>query len=432
MMRKLLASLMLAGTAYASLSQPTAQLINPSEVSRILGTLSADDMQGRYALRGEGIHKAAAFIADEFKKAGLQPLAPNTGYEQPFTMYSATVQNSRTVLDGQPVAPEHLFCQTNQSALKIGPTDGYEVVSIGAADNFLQQYRNLRGKTNNLLVLVDTAHRNLFDRIKRQSAPRFAQSTNQLYVLTANTKPGQWLVDIDLQLTTTAMKNVAGVLPGKSKAQELVVFSGHYDHIGIQKPNEKGDSIYNGANDDASGITAVILLARYFKALNNNERTLVFVAFTAEEVGGYGSQYFSKQLDPALVMAMFNIEMIGTDSKWGTKSAFITGYEKSDMGKLLEKNLAGTGFQFYPDPYPEQQLFYRSDNATLARLGVPAHTISTSKMDNEPHYHKASDEIGTLDTNNMAEIIKAIALSSRSIVAGTDTPTRVNAASLQR
>jgi Zn-dependent M28 family amino/carboxypeptidase len=131
-------------------------------------------------------------------------------------------------------------------------------------------------------------------------------------------------------------------------------------------------------------------------------------------------------------MAMFNIEMIGTDSKWGTKSAFITGYEKSDMGKLLEKNLAGTGFQFYPDPYPQQQLFYRSDNATLARLGVPAHTISTSKMDNEPHYHKASDEIGTLDTNNMAEIIKAIALSSRSIVAGADTPTRVSAASLQR
>jgi Zn-dependent M28 family amino/carboxypeptidase len=126
------------------------------------------------------------------------------------------------------------------------------------------------------------------------------------------------------------------------------------------------------------------------------------------------------------VMAMFNIEMIGTDSKWGNNSAYITGYEKTDMGKILEKNLQGTAFTFYPDPYPDQQLFYRSDNATLARLGVPAHTISTSKMDSEPNYHKVSDEISTLDMDNMAAVIKAIALSSKSIVNGKDTPSRVD------
>jgi Zn-dependent M28 family amino/carboxypeptidase len=158
---------------------------------------------------------------------------------------------------------------------------------------------------------------------------------------------------------------------------------------------------------------------------------LVFAAFTAEEVGGFGSQYFSKQYEPAKVVAMFNIEMIGTESKWGINSAYITGYEKTDMGKILEKNLEGTAFKFYPDPYPQQQLFYRSDNATLARLGVPAHTISTSKMDNEPHYHKASDEIGTLDMKNMTEVIKSIALSSRSIIAGKDAPSRVKVEELR-
>jgi Zn-dependent M28 family amino/carboxypeptidase len=131
-------------------------------------------------------------------------------------------------------------------------------------------------------------------------------------------------------------------------------------------------------------------------------------------------------------MAMFNIEMIGTDSKWGNNSAFITGYEKTDMGKILEKNLEGSNFKFYPDPYPEQQLFYRSDNATLARLGVPAHTISTSKMDSEKNYHTQEDEIETLDLKNMTEIIKAIALSSTSIVAGKDTPSRVDASALKR
>jgi Zn-dependent M28 family amino/carboxypeptidase len=204
-----------------------------------------------------------------------------------------------------------------------------------------------------------------------------------------------------------------------------VIFSGHYDHLGVGKPVD-GDSIYNGANDDAAGTTAVIMLAKYFKALGNNERTIVFAAFTAEEVGGFGSQYFSRQFDPAKVMAMFNLEMIGTESKWGKNSAYITGYEKTDMGAIMQKNLEGTGFTFYPDPYTTQNLFYRSDNATLARLGVPAHTISTSKMDNEPNYHKVSDQIETLDMENMAMIIKSIALASRSIIAAKDTPTRVN------
>jgi Zn-dependent M28 family amino/carboxypeptidase len=128
---------------------------------------------------------------------------------------------------------------------------------------------------------------------------------------------------------------------------------------------------------------------------------------------------------------MFNIEMIGTESKWGKNSAYITGYDKTDMGAMLQKDLEGTGFTFYPDPYTTQNLFYRSDNATLARLGVPAHTISTSKMDSEPNYHKVSDEISTLDMDNMAMIIKAVALSSRGIVAGKETPSRVKAEDLR-
>jgi Zn-dependent M28 family amino/carboxypeptidase len=124
---------------------------------------------------------------------------------------------------------------------------------------------------------------------------------------------------------------------------------------------------------------------------------------------------------------MFNIEMIGTESKWSSNSAYITGYDRSDFGKILQANLEGSNFHFEPDPYPQQNLFYRSDNATLAALGVPAHTISTSKMDNEPNYHKQSDEIATLDMKNMAEIIKAIAISSKTIVNGKDTPGRVKA-----
>jgi Zn-dependent M28 family amino/carboxypeptidase len=128
---------------------------------------------------------------------------------------------------------------------------------------------------------------------------------------------------------------------------------------------------------------------------------------------------------------MFNIEMIGTESKWGKNSAYITGYEKTNMGEILQKNLQGTAFSFHPDPYTDQNLFYRSDNATLARLGVPAHTISTSKMDNEPNYHQLSDEVKTLDMENMAAVIEAIATSSRSIISGIDTPSRVKTEELR-
>jgi Zn-dependent M28 family amino/carboxypeptidase len=274
------------------------------------------------------------------------------------------------------------------------------------------------------LVLVNTTHANNFQRLRRFNRESFDEKAPVVFVLT-NENPTAFHFEIKNKITTSSLANVVGVLPGKSKKNEYVIFSAHYDHLGIGKPDANGDSIYNGANDDAAGTTAVIMLANYFSKLNNNERTLIFVTFTAEEIGGFGSQYFSKQIDPEKTVAMFNIEMIGTDSKWGDNSAYITGYERSDFGEILQSNLKGTDFHFEPDPYPKQNLFYRSDNATLAALGVPAHTISTSKMDNEPNYHQQSDEITTLDMNNMAEIIKAIAISSKTIVSGKDTPTRV-------
>jgi len=295
-------------------------VINLKEVQRIEKTLSSDDMRGRKIFTRD-IDRATDFIANEFKKIGLENLQPETGH----------------------------------------------------ASNDTSNYR-------------------------------------QKFTIGSGHSP---------QLT-----NVVGVLPGKTRKEEYVIFSAHYDHLGVGKPIN-GDSIYNGANDDASGVTAVIMLAKYFKALGNNERTIVFAAFTGEEMGGLGSQYFSKQFDANKVIAMFNIEMIGTESKWGKNSAYITGYEKTDMGRILQKNLEGTGFTFYADPYPAESLFYRSDNATLALLGVPAHTISTSKMDSEPNYHKVSDQVETLDLDNMTMIVRSIALSSKTIVSGVDTPTRV-------
>jgi Zn-dependent M28 family amino/carboxypeptidase len=297
------------------------------------------------------------------------------------------------------------------------------LVYIKAGENAGQGIFSQIQSGKNVLIVADTSHQKALARFRNFRMQRMAGSGSVVVVL----YPGmvdQYKVQVSAKLTGAEFANVVGIIRGKSKQEERVVFSAHYDHLGIGKPKDQ-DSIYNGANDDASGTTAVIALAKYFKKMKQPERTLVFATFTAEESGGYGAQYFSRQMDPATVMAMFNIEMIGTDSKWGKNSAYITGYEKSDFGKILQDNLKGSAFEFHPDPYPSENLFYRSDNATLARLGVPAHTISTSKMDSEKFYHTVDDEIETLDTKNMTEIIKAIALSSKGIVSGTQTPGRV-------
>lgn len=406
------------------------KLIKLTEVERIEKTLSADEMTGRKIFT-PGIEKAAAFISGEMKNTGLETLPGADGYMQSFSMFVPNFKSARGGFGQTEVPANNIIAFTTKPLLELNEKSGYKIIRIGASDDFRAKVFPLTRASENLLVLIDTAQARLFNGLKRFKNARFGSEFSQVFVLTNTAPEGIFSFNIRHSFEEQKLANVVGVLPGKSKKEEYVIFSGHYDHLGFGKPNDKMDSLYNGANDDASGVTAVLQLAKYYKAMNNNQRTLLFVAFTAEESGGYGATYFSKQMDPAKVAAMFNIEMIGTESRWGNNSAYITGYEKTDFGKILEQNLVGSSFKFYPDPYTTQNLFYRSDNATLARLGVPAHTISTAKMDNEPHYHKADDEIGTLNLVNMTGIIKSIAISAAGIVSGKDTPTRVKVEELR-
>ena len=235
-------------------------------------------------------------------------------------------------------------------------------------------------------------------------------------------------VEATASITEDPLMNVVGVIPG-ARSDEIVLFSGHYDHVGVRSGME-GDSIFNGANDDASGTSAVVALAKYYAQRGTPERTLMFVAFTAEEGGGYGSRYFSSRLDPDHIVAMFNIEMIGKPAVEGPNTAWITGFERSSFGEILQSAVEGTEYEFYPDPYPEQNLFFRSDNATLARLGVPAHSISTTPIDVDGDYHQVSDEVSTLDLDHMTATIRAIAMGAETIITGEATPTRVDPATV--
>ncbi|MCG1035733.1 M28 family peptidase [Polaribacter sargassicola] len=216
--------------------------------------------------------------------------------------------------------------------------------------------------------------------------------------------------------------NVIGVLEGKSKKDEYVIISAHYDHLGNEGKGE--DKIYNGANDDASGVTGLLALAEYFKKVGN-ERTIVFAAFTGEEMGLIGSTYFGKGIDAEKFVAGINLEMIGKTPSFGPNTAWLTGFERSDFGKIIQKNLVGTGYQLFADPYDKFNLFFRSDNASLARLGVPSHTFSTTPIDVDKDYHQVSDEAETLNMTVITQTIQAVAVGTKSIINGVDTPTRV-------
>ena len=395
--------------------------IRSGDVRDMLSALSDDRMQGRRPLT-PGIELAADYIASSFKTSGLQPLTPGGDFRQRFQTFQSSVREQSVSLNGQalPASDFMIFAGTE----RIDWTDqGAEVVRLGTTGNPLQEAVGLIQGNRDLIVVADTAQRRVLQRLRNARMQRMGSGRTVVIVFLAGDVK-TYRVQATAIVTRNAYANVVGMIPGRTRPDEFVLFSAHYDHLGIGKPVGQ-DSIYNGANDDASGTTAVMALARLFARGAGPERTLVFAAFTAEESGGNGSRYFSQQFDPRKVQAMFNIEMIGTESKWGRGSAYITGFEKTDFGAILQRNLEGTGFVFHPDPYPAQNLFYRSDNATLAALGVPAHTISTSKMDSEKYYHTVDDEIGTLDIDNMTEIIRAIALSSISIVQGKDTPSRV-------
>ena len=414
-------------------AQNINKIINKSYVDYLIKTLSSDQMQGRRTFT-LGIDKAASFIENEFKQIGLKPLTGQSGFRQTFYRYQFKPATVNISIDGKTMDQDNVFVfgnQTEETSFS-GSAEGW--IKLNPGKDFNSQYQTIIQTNKRQLVLVDVKFVDAFNRLRTITQKNVTMDQAELnktknnpivFVLDVDTVEKSYNVNIKSNIVKLPLFNVAGMLPGKTRAKEIVIFSAHYDHLGIVKTYDR-DSIMNGADDDASGTAAIIALAKYYKAYKKNNRTLIFIAFTAEEIGGFGSRYFSEQLNPDDVAAMFNIEMIGKESKFGKNAAFITGYEYSDFGKILQKNLKGTDFKFYPDPYPDLHLFYRSDNATLAALGVAAHTISTDKIDIDPFYHTVRDEYETLDMENILFTIKAIAKSATSIVKATDTPTRIS------
>lgn len=354
----------------ATASAQDLSTITQEKTTQIVSALSADDMEGRASFT-PGIDKAAKLIQREFQRIGLQPLPGEDDLMQTFTMYRAAPREKEVKLDGKKVSPENVFAITDKKELEWKHKGKQQVVKIGENDDFRTALRSLNNEQD-VVVLVHPKHEDIFKRYQHYMGEGSVKQqleeggSSKVFILTDQLNARKYNIEVENNIEQLQLTNVGGMIEGKRK-NEFVVFSGHYDHIGIQKPID-GDSIANGADDDAAGTTAVMQLADYYKQQPQPERSLLFVAFAAEEIGGFGSKYFSEQLSPDEIVAMFNIEMVGKPSKFGPNSAYLTGFERSDLGKLMQKRLEGTTYSIHPDPYPEQNLFYRSDKIGRAHV----------------------------------------------------------------
>ena len=201
-------------------------------------------------------------------------------------------------------------------------------------------------------------------------------------------------------------RNVIGVLAGSDPQMkdQVLLLTAHMDHLGVGKP-VNGDSIYNGADDDASGCVAVLQLARALAAGRRPKRTVLFVFFGSEETGGQGDQYFL--LHPPLpldhIVANLEFEMIGRpDPEVKADQLWLTGYERSNLGPELARH----GAKLVADPHPKEQFFQRSDNFALAKHGIVAQTVSSYGLHSD--YHRPSDDLAHIDFKHMEQAIASM------------------------
>lgn len=177
--------------------------------------------------------------------------------------------------------------------------------------------------------------------------------------------------------TYNVTKNVIAKVTGKTAPEEVIIYTAHWDHIGIGKPDETGDSIYNGALDNASGTAALLALAKAFKTDKQPDRTVVFLSVTAEEQGLWGSAYYAKNPIYPKEKTVANINMDGVNPYGKMKDVSVIGVGQSEMEDLLDEELKKLGRYAAPEPNPVVGYYFRSDHFNFAKIGIPALYIGT-------------------------------------------------------
>lgn len=221
-------------------------------------------------------------------------------------------------------------------------------------------------------------------------------------------------------------KNVIGVVEGSNPdlRNEYVLLAAHYDHVGVGPATAEGDSIYNGARDNAVGVATVMAAGKYF-ADHPPKRSVIFALWTAEELGLVGSRYFAENPPVPLDQIIYNLNIDGAGYN-DTTLVTVVGLERTEAESIFRSSTREFGLDVNPSPVPELGLFNRSDNVHFARRGIPAPTFSLgfTAFDEEIqyYYHQPTDESGSLNFDYVTRYSRAYILSAERIANADEAP----------
>lgn len=432
--------------------------------------LASDELKGRDPIRPE-IELAANYIAGEFEKYGAMQVPGADGYFQiiPFKL-SSPPKVGEIVLEGETFSQGESLLVLNGKELEgtfplvdvgFGLEEDYEgidvtgkivVTSVGAPDQMtpgaLFSLGSKKTKIAQEKGAVGILEMFNIPSVPWQLVSRYLNTT-QLTVDqgTSSDLPYIWIKDPKNKIKSDMAKgkiedarfniqkkidkeiqgkNVVAWIEGTDPKlkNEFVMLSAHYDHVGVGEPDSKGDSIFNGARDNAVGTVAVINAAKYF-AENPPKRSILLAAWTAEEKGLLGSAYFASHPLIPIKDIIFNLN-IDNGGYNNTSIITVIGLGRTTADQLITDAVAKIGLKAISDPSPEQGLYDRSDNVSFAKLGVPAPTFSLgfTSFDDEinKYYHKQADSVESFDLDYAVKYWKAYILSAQKIANMNNKP----------
>ena len=224
---------------------------------------------------------------------------------------------------------------------------------------------------------------------------------------------------------TYELQNIVGYVEGTDPAlkDEYILFGAHHDHLGVR--GEEEDNIYNGADDNAAGTTAVIALAEYFAAAHNNKRSLIFATFTAEEKGLIGARHLAANLpiENSQLVCMINFEMIGKPAADGSWNLMYLGPALSTLDEIFLEAVDEDSPVTLVGPEEHQvRYFGGSDNAAFAAEGFITTTLASPYSTDDPYYHRPNDHYEFLNIDYMSDVIRSVVDFTETLVSGEATP----------
>ena len=411
--------------------------------------LASDAMRGRGSATPDEL-RAANYIARLLRRYGIKPAGDNGGYLQRLRLVKRTLLRPprlRLSMTGRPPVPwthgkEFIALRMAQAAVS-GPLrkidlaetdlpqedapseagavvllDAHggnpkaaitEAVNAGAAAVLVSEYPDARKRWQEYASRIPKLRMLIAGISKEAQGPASTVavvSADAVAALEEMADGTQVTLRAPERIEISNTRNVVGMIRGSDPAlaHSAVLLSAHMDHLGVGAP-VNGDSIYNGADDDASGTVAVLELARLLGARRQPRRTVIFALFGSEELGALGGTYFREHPPLPLkdIAANLEFEMIGrADPAVAPDTLWLTGWERSNLGPVLAEH----GARLVSDPHPQQNFFARSDNYALAQKGVVAQTVSSYGLHGD--YHQPSDDVAHIDFKHMDEAIGSL------------------------